>query len=68
MSTKKNNTTIKEITQLSLEFPKHNYLCSNSNKVLNDNVPVISLYNNHCLSDINKSNYIDLILNNTKSF
>lgn len=70
---KKEDIKKKETIQLSIEFPSCNKMHGlNSNFKIENyikcNTPVISLLENDFLSKKTKSNYINLVLNNTKSF
>ena len=71
--TKKENIKKKELIQLSLEFPSHDNTCAKTNSytiksIAKCNTPVISLLGNNFLCEKTKSNYVSLVLNNTKSF
>lgn len=71
--TKKEDIKKKELIQLSIEFPSCNKMHDTSNgfeikDYLNCSTPVISLLGNGLLCKKDKTDYINLVLNNTKSF
>lgn len=71
--TKKEDTKKKELIQLSIEFPSCNKIHDTNNSFeiksyINCSTPVISLLGNDFLCKKDKSDYINLVLNNTKSF
>ncbi len=63
---KKENIAKKKFIQLSLEFPSRSGLAIN--KMLNETKPVIPLNGNSPLCQKAKTNYINFVLDNTKSF
>ncbi len=62
---KKENITKKKFVQLSFEFPSSSLTLG---KMLNDSTPVIPLKGSNTLCKKVKTNYINFVLDNTKSF
>jgi len=69
---KKEDINGKELMQLSIEFPSNKLnVFQNDDAMKNiskNNTPVINLHRNDSLYNKNKADYINMVLNHTKSF
>lgn len=56
-------------TQLTIDFPKVPFVISSHTTATNNSTGVIKLYgSNSCLTNKSKSEYINLVIRDTKSF
>ena len=69
---KKEDINGKELMQLSIEFPSNKLnVFQNDDAMKNiskNNTPVINLHSNDSFYNKNKADYINMVLNHTKSF